>query len=697
MDIEQARYNMVEQQIRTWDVLDQNVLDLLFSVRREDYVLPSHRSLAFADLELPLPGGERMWQPKLEARVLQSLKLRRGESVLEIGTGSGYFTALLAASAGDVTSVEIDPALAASARARLARHGHSNAHVEVGDGARGWGDELYDAIVLTGSTPLLPEKFLAHSEAERPRVRDRRRGARDDGPHRGLDGTGLARDHGPLRDRGGAAQECRDAVAIPVLIPEITPPELDAWRKDAVASRAVRRRRARTLGIRPGAPRRNDADPDARDSVPRERAARGRRPRADVSSRQRAARRSRCGSDATDSAAFTISRAASTPGRAPSIPPYRAIDRFVMPRTPMRTWLRSVAVLALSCAAVATHAEDLLQIYREAQKQDPAIAAARSQWEATQERVPQARAGLLPAVSAQGQANANNYDATFNTNPKINVSQNYGFGSLVFSASQPLYRPQNVVVLDQAREQVTQSDFTLGIAQQDLIIRTAVAYFDVLLAEFNVELAEQQKIAVSEQLAQAKRNFEVGTATITDTNEAQAKYDQIIATEIQARNDLDRRRTALTAIIGRVPKSLKRVGRGFDPALPEPNNRRLLGRAGPSGEPVGPLLAVQLRDRIARGRPRAGRPPADARSRRQRERAHQQRLDDQRLRRQLALRAVRRRRSTCRSTRAASSTRACGRRSRCRTARAPTSRRRSASRLATRRTASPASTARRPA
>jgi outer membrane protein len=93
----------------------------------------------------------------------------------------------------------------------------------------------------------------------------------------------------------------------------------------------------------------------------------------------------------------------------------------------------------------------------------------------------------------------------------------------------------------------------------------------VLLAEFNVELAQQQKLAVSEQLAQAKRNFEVGTATITDTNEAQAKYDQIIATEIQSLNDLDRRRTALMAIIGRMPKSLKRVGRGFEPFLPEPN------------------------------------------------------------------------------------------------------------------------------
>ena len=233
----------------------------------------------------------------------------------------------------------------------------------------------------------------------------------------------------------------------------------------------------------------------------------------------------------------------------------------------------ALAAFAVSlCIASGARAEDLLQIYREAQKQDPAIAAARSQWEATQERVPQARSTLLPLVSAQANANANYYDSQLNTTPKINISQNYGFGNLVFSASQPLYRPQNVVALDQAREQVTQSDFTLAIAQQDLIIRTAVAYFDVLLAEFNVELAQQQKIAVSEQLAQAKRNFEVGTATITDTNEAQAKYDQIIATEIQANNDLDRRRTALMSIIGRTPKSLKRVGRGFEPVLPDPNN-----------------------------------------------------------------------------------------------------------------------------
>jgi protein-L-isoaspartate(D-aspartate) O-methyltransferase len=160
MNIEQARFNMVEQQIRTWEVLDQNVLDLLFVVRREDFVPPAHRLLAFADLELPLGPGASMWSPKMEARVLQELKLVSGESVLEIGTGSGYFAALLAGMGARVTSVEIDVALAADAGIRLERAGLGGVELQVGDGARGWGIEQFDAIVLTGSTPLLPEDFF---------------------------------------------------------------------------------------------------------------------------------------------------------------------------------------------------------------------------------------------------------------------------------------------------------------------------------------------------------------------------------------------------------------------------------------------------------------------------------------------------------------------------------------------------------
>ena len=160
MDFEKARFNMVELQIRTWDVLDQGVLDLLFLVRREDFVPPDYRLLAFADLEIPLGDHQKMWAPKMEARVLQELAIEHGESVLEIGTGSGYLTALLARLGARVTSVEINPRLAAEARAKIARAGVSSVELAIGDGARGWGSATYDAIVLTGSTPILPDAFI---------------------------------------------------------------------------------------------------------------------------------------------------------------------------------------------------------------------------------------------------------------------------------------------------------------------------------------------------------------------------------------------------------------------------------------------------------------------------------------------------------------------------------------------------------
>ena len=162
-DIERARFNMVEQQVRTWEVLDPDVLELLFSVKREEFVPPQYRALAFADLALPLADdehpGQAMWPPKLEARVLQSLAIRPGERVLEIGTGSAYFTALLSARGAEVTSVEIDPRRAAEARAKLLRHGFGRTSVEVGDGSRGHGRQSYDVIVLTGSTPVLAGTF----------------------------------------------------------------------------------------------------------------------------------------------------------------------------------------------------------------------------------------------------------------------------------------------------------------------------------------------------------------------------------------------------------------------------------------------------------------------------------------------------------------------------------------------------------
>jgi len=232
-----------------------------------------------------------------------------------------------------------------------------------------------------------------------------------------------------------------------------------------------------------------------------------------------------------------------------------------------------VFVLGTAMGAVlpSAAAEDLLQIYRDALANDPTLASARANWLAIQETVPQARAGLLPSVTLVGNANRQNFYEKLHTDPSVSVTENFPAYNYTVSASQPLYRKQNLVALDQAKETVGQSDYVLASVRQDLIVRVAQAYLDVLLARFNIELTESQKAAVSENLAQAKRNFEVGTATITDTNDAQAKYDQIVAQEISTQNDLDNKLAALRAIIGRAPKELKPFGGGFAPQLPTPN------------------------------------------------------------------------------------------------------------------------------
>ena len=162
MDFEVARANMVESQIRTWEVLDQRVLDLVLEVKRESFVPPAYRDLAFADMEIPLGHGEAMLAPKLEARLVQELGLNPTDRVLEIGTGSGYMTALLARLAAQVVSVEVVPDFSRAAAARLAENGIRNATLEIGDGALGWARSApYDAILVTGSLPMLPEDFPA--------------------------------------------------------------------------------------------------------------------------------------------------------------------------------------------------------------------------------------------------------------------------------------------------------------------------------------------------------------------------------------------------------------------------------------------------------------------------------------------------------------------------------------------------------
>ncbi len=161
MNIEQARFNMIEQQIRPWEVLDPTVLELLFEVKREDFVPPEQRDLAFADLEVPLGHGESMMAPKVEARILQELDIQPHETVYEVGTGSGYLTALLARRARHVTSAEIHGDLQARAARALAAAGIDNVTLLEGDSARGpLAESAFEVIVMTGSTPVLPQAFL---------------------------------------------------------------------------------------------------------------------------------------------------------------------------------------------------------------------------------------------------------------------------------------------------------------------------------------------------------------------------------------------------------------------------------------------------------------------------------------------------------------------------------------------------------
>jgi protein-L-isoaspartate(D-aspartate) O-methyltransferase len=168
-DIERARFNMIEQQIRPWDVLDMDVLKLLSNVRREDFVPLAHKALAFVDMQIPLLGGteealERghcMLEPKMEARLLQDVKLTGVEKVLEVGAGSGYMAALLASRAQRVITLEIDPELARTARDNLQRAGIGNVEVREADGANGLaGEAPFDVIVLSGSVAEVPTALV---------------------------------------------------------------------------------------------------------------------------------------------------------------------------------------------------------------------------------------------------------------------------------------------------------------------------------------------------------------------------------------------------------------------------------------------------------------------------------------------------------------------------------------------------------
>jgi len=257
------------------------------------------------------------------------------------------------------------------------------------------------------------------------------------------------------------------------------------------------------------------------------------------------------------------------PGLATSTRPFRRTKEFVVDKN----WVLTLILFLIAALPLSAAAEDLMQVYREAQRYDAVYAAARHTLEAGRERLPQGRALLLPTLNLSGNAQRSRIDSD-SRDPAVAPSflrypSSIGY---TLTLAQPLYRPQNRLQYRQAEFQVQQAEAGFGQAGQDLIIRTAQAYFDILAAQDTLELVRTQKVAISEQLAQAKRNFEVGTATITDTHEAQARFDLINAQEIAAQNDLENRRSALQLITGKEYRELKPLRAEVKLAPPNPTH-----------------------------------------------------------------------------------------------------------------------------
>jgi outer membrane protein len=230
------------------------------------------------------------------------------------------------------------------------------------------------------------------------------------------------------------------------------------------------------------------------------------------------------------------------------------------------------ALTAIALAITPVDSADLLSLYREAAAQDPAVAAAKASLTAARERVAQAKAADGFSASVSAGATANYGDVHVRGLSVASTDRAYLNGSVTAAVNKPLIRPANKVGVDQANAAAALAEISLAAAQQDVATRLSQAYFDVLLAQDNLVLVRSQKAAVAEQLAQAKRNFEVGTSTIVDTNEAQARYDQVLAQEIAAVNELDRTRWALRNVAGRYETNLKRLRAAGGITAPNPAN-----------------------------------------------------------------------------------------------------------------------------
>ena len=233
----------------------------------------------------------------------------------------------------------------------------------------------------------------------------------------------------------------------------------------------------------------------------------------------------------------------------------------------MRALLLALAFLALPAAA-----QDLQQVYRDAKAYDAQFAAARYALQAGLEKLPQGRALILPTLNLSSNATSTRIETEPHNSAlpsTLRDARSYGY---LLSFKQPIYRPQNLLDYGKAEYLVKQAEATFGQSAQDLIVRAAQAYFDVLAAQDTLALVQAQKAAIGEQLAQAKRNFEVGTATITDTHEAQARYDLAASQEIAAQSDLEAKRRALQQITGKEYVALKGLRPQVKLTPPNPAN-----------------------------------------------------------------------------------------------------------------------------
>lgn len=238
-------------------------------------------------------------------------------------------------------------------------------------------------------------------------------------------------------------------------------------------------------------------------------------------------------------------------------------------------------------------AADLMQVYRAAQDNDPTFAAARFTLDAGREKIPQGRAGLLPNLTLSGNTTWNENEIALHNGATL-AKPHFNSNGYTLSLTQPLFRWQNWVGYDQSKLQVVQAEANFVQARQDLILRVAQAYFDVIYASENLKAVNANKLAIVQQLELAKMSFEVGTATITDTHEAQARFDLASAQEIAAENDLNVRQRMLQAIVGKEPAPLAPPRKGVELSPPQPNDMKLwIAAAEKDG------IAVQLQQAAA--------------------------------------------------------------------------------------------------